>query len=94
MTATDMADYLVGKDVPFREAHAIVGKTVAYCIEKNMDLTDLSMEELRGFASEIEDDIIPLLTVKGSVDSRISTGGTSMKCVKEAVAKAEKALGL
>ncbi|MBU0482075.1 MAG: argininosuccinate lyase [Proteobacteria bacterium] len=94
MTATDMADYLVGKNIPFREAHSIVGKSVAYCIDQGKDLTDLTLDELRVFSADIDEDIFVLLTVEGSVNSRTSTGGTSTSRVEKAVADAEKSLGL
>ncbi|MFO7605142.1 MAG: argininosuccinate lyase [Desulfurivibrionaceae bacterium] len=94
MTATDLADYLVTKDMPFREAHAVVGKVVAYCIEQNKDLPGLSLEELRKFAGVIDRDVFALLSVEGSVESRRSIGGTSSVRVGEALARAEKELGL
>jgi len=94
MTATDLADYLVVKNVPFRQAHSIVGKTVAYCVEQGKELIDLSLAELQRFSEEIDKDVFPVLTVKGSVDSRKSAGGTSQVRVEEALAKAEKALGI
>ena len=76
MTATDLADYLVMKNVPFRDAHGIVGRAVAACIEKKCELADLKIEELQEFSSEIGEDVYSILTVEGSVNSRISTGGT------------------
>jgi argininosuccinate lyase len=94
MTATDLADYLVTKDMPFREAHAVVGKVVAYCLEQHKDLPGLSLEELRKFAGVIDRDVFALLSVQGSVESRRSTGGTSSVRVGEALARAEKELGL
>ncbi len=94
MTATDLADYLVTKDMPFREAHAVVGKVVAYCIEQNKDLPGLSLEELRQFAGVIDRDVFALLSVEGSVESRRSIGGTSSIRVEEALARAEKELGM
>ena len=92
MTATDLADYLVVKNIPFRQAHSIVGKTVAYCVEQGKELTDLSLDELQRFSEAIDKDVFPVLTVKGSVDSRKSAGGTSQVRVEEALAKAEKDL--
>jgi argininosuccinate lyase len=92
MTATDLADYLVVKNIPFRQAHSIVGKTVAYCVEQGKELIDLSLDELQHFSEEIDTDVFPVLTVKGSVDSRKSAGGTSRVRVEEALAKAEKDL--
>ena len=94
MTATDLADYLVLKDVPFREAHGIVGRTVAYCLEKRCELADLSLEELRRFSLAIQKDVFEVLSVEGSVDSRISVGGTSTWRVEEALGAAEKLMGI
>ncbi|MEW6500737.1 MAG: argininosuccinate lyase, partial [Thermodesulfobacteriota bacterium] len=94
MTATDLADYLVQKNIPFRQAHAIVGRTVAYAIEQGKELTELSLAELRRFAPEIGEDVFAVLTVEGSVKSRNSTGGTGAKQVQAALRRAEKALGI
>ena len=94
MTATDLADYLVRQDIPFRQAHAIVGKTVAYCLAQDKDLPDLSLDELRQFSPVINDDVFSVLTVEGSVNSRLSTGGTALQRVTEAVARAEEKLGI
>ncbi|MDH3359365.1 MAG: argininosuccinate lyase [Desulfobulbaceae bacterium] len=92
MTATDLADYLVRKNIPFREAHAIVGRSVAYCIEQNKELPDLSIAELRNFSETIDEDVFPLLTVKGSMESRRSKGGTGIDRVREALELAEQDL--
>jgi argininosuccinate lyase len=94
MTATDLADYLVLKNIPFRKAHSIVGKAVAHCVAHKKDLTDLSLDELKDFAEEIGEDVFAVLTVKGSVDSRKSAGGTALVRVTEALEKAEKELGI
>ncbi|MFZ5774651.1 MAG: argininosuccinate lyase [Thermodesulfobacteriota bacterium] len=94
MTATDLADYLVKKGVPFRQAHAIVGRTVAYAIEQGQELTGLSLAELKGFSELIEEDVFAVLSIEGSVASRISSGGTGNAVVAEALAAAEKELGL
>lgn len=94
MTATDLADYLVVKNVPFRQAHAIVGKTVAYCLEQNKELTDLTLDELKGFSEKIEEDVFDTLSVDGSVNSRLSAGGTGEKRVAEALGLAEEILGI
>jgi len=94
MTATDLADYLVLKNVPFREAHGIVGRAVAYCIEKGCELFDLSVEEMKQFSVAIEKDVFEVLSVEGSVNSRISTGGTGLQRVEEAVDHAEKQMGI
>jgi argininosuccinate lyase len=90
MTATDLADYLVLHNVPFREAHGIVGRAVAACIEKGCELTDLSLDQMREFSPVINEDIFAVLNVEGSINSRTSIGGTAMLRVEEAVKTAEK----
>jgi argininosuccinate lyase len=94
MTATDLADYLVRKGVPFRQAHAVVGEVVAACIARGRELTELTVEELQHFSPVIAADVVPVLTVAGSVDSRQSVGGTALAQVRTALARAEEALGL
>ena len=94
MTATDLADYLVRKNIPFRKAHEIVGRTVAYCIEQGKELAELELTELRRFSDQIEKDVFPVLSVQGSVNSRTSAGGTAAIRVAEALAVAEKSLDL
>jgi argininosuccinate lyase len=94
ITATDLADYLVLKNVPFREAHGIVGRAVAYCLEKGCELPELTLRELAGFSGVIEKDVYEVLSVEGSVNSRISTGGTALQRVEEAVITAELSLGI
>ncbi len=93
MTATDLADYLVLKNVPFRNAHSIVGQTVAYCIEQSKELTELSLDELHQFSEVIDNDVFDILSVEGSINSRKSLGGTGIVRVTEALEKAEAALG-
>lgn len=92
ITATDLADYLVLKNVPFREAHGIVGNAVAYCLDKGCELTDLTIEELAKFSDTISKDVYEVLSVEGSVNSRVTTGGTSIQRVEEAVLAAENTL--
>lgn len=94
MTATDLADYLVLKNVPFREAHGIVGRAVAFCLANGKELPDLTLEELSQFSDTIESDVYRVLSVEGSVNSRITTGGTGLVRVEEAVVAAEKHLGI
>ncbi|MGW8192889.1 MAG: argininosuccinate lyase [Desulforhopalus sp.] len=94
MTATDLADYLVLKNVPFREAHKIVGQAVAYCLEKGRELPELPLEELAQFSEVITKDVYEVLSVQGSVNSRISAGGTGLQRVEEALVAAEKKLGI
>jgi len=94
ITATDLADYLVLKDVPFREAHGIVGRIVGFCIERGCDLGDLNLDEMQRFSTAIEKDVYDVLSVDGSVQSRISTGGTSLQRVEEALRAAENQMGI
>ncbi len=92
MTATDLADYLVIKEVPFRKAHAIVGQAVAYCIDKGKELPELTLAEFKQFSAVIEDDVYQVLSIDGSVNSRNSIGGTGLLRVKEALENAKQAL--
>lgn len=94
ITATDLADYLVLKDVPFREAHGIVGRAVAYCLGKGCELDELTVEEMKKFSPVIDKDVFEVLTVDGSVNSRISTGGTGLARVEEALERAEQLMGI
>lgn len=94
MTATDLADYLVLKNVPFREAHGIVGRIVAFCLDRSCELVDLTVEEMGQFSAVIEKDVFEVLSVNGSVNSRISAGGTAMQRVEEALSLAEYNMGI
>ena len=89
-TATDYADYLVKKGVPFRDAHEIVGKTVAYAISKKLELSEITISEFESICSSVEPDIYDHLNIKGSVDSKKTTGGTSFKEVMKQIRKAKK----
>lgn len=87
-TATDLADYLVRKGLPFRDAHEVVGKAVRYGIEQGRDLSAFSMSELQAFDARIEEDVLPLLTLEGSVAARAHIGGTAPAQVREAIQRA------
>ena len=90
-TATDLADYLVRKDMPFRDAHEAVGRTVAYAIDEQKSLDELTLEELRKFSTEaVDDSVFDVLTLEGSVRSRNHFGGTSPEQVRAAIARARK----
>lgn len=92
-TATDLADYLVKKGMAFRDAHEVVGKSVAYAIAQGKDLNELSLEELQKFSSiHIADDVFQILSLEGSVAARDHHGGTAPKQVLQAIQRAEKAL--
>jgi argininosuccinate lyase len=92
LNATDLADYLATKGMPFREAHHCAGKAVAYAIGQNKELDDLRLEELRRFSTLIEKDIFPALKPLSVVNRRISPGGTATKNVLREVKAAEKRL--
>ncbi|HEY4732317.1 MAG TPA: argininosuccinate lyase [Gammaproteobacteria bacterium] len=91
-TATDLADYLVRKGVPFRDAHEIVGKAVGYGIGKNKDLATMSLDELQKFSALIMQDVFKVLTVEGSVKSRNHIGGTAPEQVRAAVQRARSSI--
>ncbi len=91
-TATDLADYLVRKGVPFRDAHEIVGKAVRYGIDNKKDLSEMSLDELRRFSDVIAEDVFDVLTLEGSVAARDHLGGTAPKQVRAAVQRARKRL--
>ncbi len=88
-TATDLADYLVKKDIPFRDAHEIVAKSVQYAEQKGCDLSDLTLDELKQFAACIDSDVFAVLTLKGSLDSRNHIGGTAPEQVRTAISRAK-----
>jgi len=90
LNATDMADYLVTKGVPFRKAHTCVGKAVAYALEQKKELHELSLKELKTFSSLAEKDIFDVLGIEQMVNRRVSYGGTAAENVMAAVREAEK----
>ncbi len=87
-TATDLADYLVRKGMPFRDAHEVVGKSVAFGIEQKRDLSEMTLQELQQFSDIIEQDVFEVLTLEGSVSARDHIGGTAPKQVKAAAQRA------
>jgi len=87
-TATDLADYLVRKGVPFRDAHEIVGKAVRLGVDSGRDLAEMALTELQQFSPLIADDVFAALALEGSVAARNSVGGTAPERVREAAAVA------
>jgi argininosuccinate lyase len=81
VTATDIAEYLVRKGMPFREAHNVTGKIVKYCIENKKSLTDLVIDELKLFSKLIDGDLLSAITVEHSVNEKKSSGGTAKEMV-------------
>ena len=91
-TATDLADYLVKKGLPFRDAHEAVALAVRFAEQKGCDLAELKLEALQQFSSLIADDIYAVLTLEGSLAARNHTGGTAPQQVEAAIARARKLL--
>ena len=88
-TATDLADYLVRKGVPFRDAHEVVGKAVRLGVETGRDLAEMTLAELQGFSPLIESDVFEVLSLEGSVAARDVWGGTAPNRVRAAAAAAQ-----
>jgi argininosuccinate lyase len=91
-TATDLADYLVRKGLPFRDAHEAVARAVRHAESKGCDLSALTLAELQGYAREIGEDVYKVLTLEGSIASRNHPGGTAPAQVRAAIAAARGAL--
>ncbi|MFV1972932.1 MAG: argininosuccinate lyase [Thiohalobacterales bacterium] len=85
-TATDLADYLVGKGIAFRDAHEIVGRAVLHGVKTGKDLAEMTLEELQKFSGTIDADVFGILSLEGSVAARNHTGGTAPAQVRAAVA--------
>jgi len=92
-TATDLADYLVKKGLPFRDAHHAVGSTVGYAAQKGCDIAELSLEELRQFSALVEADVYERITLEGSLNARNHYGATAPAQVRAAIARARAAAG-
>ncbi len=83
--ATDAADYLVGRGVPFRDAHGIIGQIVLYCIEKNCSIDELGLEELKSFSEVFEGDIYEAVSLKACVERRLTMGAPGSKAMEEVI---------
>ncbi|ETR70985.1 MAG: Argininosuccinate lyase [Candidatus Magnetoglobus multicellularis str. Araruama] len=92
LDATDLADYLVKKGLPFREAHHVSGKIVQHAILQSKEISELSMYELKQFSSVIDNDLFPLITPESMINSRNCFGGTATQQVKDAIRQAQDAL--
>jgi len=91
-TATDLADYLVNKGMPFRDAHEVVGKAVAFGISESRDLSEMTLDEMRSFSLDIDEDVYKVLTLEGSMNARNHIGGTAPEQVSRAIEEARKSL--
>ena len=94
LNATDLADYLANRGVPFREAHRLAGEAVSFALEKKKELHELTLEQLQSFSAHIRQDIFSCLAPRQMIEQRTSYGGTSSKMVARAIAAAEKQLNL
>jgi argininosuccinate lyase len=92
MNATELADYLVRKGIPFREAHEVVGKAVMYGLEQKKELHELDLEELQKFSSKIATDVFDSLLLEQTLKAKSATGGTAPETVDIALAEARKRL--
>ncbi|MCR4815193.1 MAG: argininosuccinate lyase [Lachnospiraceae bacterium] len=92
--ATDAADYLVKKGMPFRDAHSVIGRLVLKCIEKNCAIEDLSLEELKEICPDFENDLYDAISLKTCVNRRLTKGAPSEAAVNEAIKRYEKILKL
>jgi argininosuccinate lyase len=92
MNATELADYLVRKGIPFREAHEVVGKIVMYALEQRKELGELRLEELTKFSGEISSDVFDVLTVEQTLNAKSATGGTAPVTVEMALLAARGSL--
>jgi argininosuccinate lyase len=92
LNATDMADYLVTKGMPFRKAHDCVGNAIFYAIGRNKELHELNLEELKSFSTIIEADVFDILSIEQMISRRKSIGGTAAENVNAAIKSAEKRL--
>ncbi len=90
--ATDAADYLVGKGVPFRDAHSIIGRMVLYCIDHNKNIEELTLEELKELSPVFEEDLYDAVSLKTCVEKRLTIGAPGMDAMKQVIALEEEYL--
>jgi len=90
-TATDLAEYLVTRGVPFRSAHHIVGRLVGYCIERNIDFSDLELNEIRRFYPPADESIFNCFSVEASPDRRTAVGGTARSAILQRIREIKEA---
>jgi argininosuccinate lyase len=92
LLATELADYLVTKGVPFREAHEVTGRIVRDCMDGQRDLRDLTLSDLRGYSERFEKDVLDAITLEGSIERKAQIGGTARKRVEARLKILEKGL--
>ena len=94
LLATELADYLVTKGVPFRQAHVTIGRVVRWCLDRKQDLRDLTLADLRSFSDRFEKDALDVVTVEGVIERKAQIGGTARKRVEARIKALEKVLTL
>ena len=92
LLATELADYLVARGVPFREAHAVTGRIVRSALDSKRELSDLSLEELRTFSDRIEKEVYARLSVQAAIDRKAQVGGTARVRVERRIRELERSL--
>jgi len=92
LLATELADYLVSRGLPFREAHGITGRVVRATLDQGRDMTDFSLEELRTFSERIEKGVFARLTVSEAIDRKRQIGGTARGRVEQRIKELERLL--
>jgi argininosuccinate lyase len=92
MNATDAADYLVRKGVPFRDCHAIIGRIVLYCIGENKAIEDLRLDELKRFSAHFEEDVYAHIDVRACIRAKRSEGSTCFESVEKQLASVRASL--
>jgi argininosuccinate lyase len=85
LNATDVADYLVKKNVPFRDAHEASGKAVKYCMENNLTLSDMKLDEYKKISNLFENDLYSAIDIKNSLESRKVIGGPSKEALEKVI---------
>ncbi len=83
--ATDAADYLVNKGMPFRDAHSVIGKLVLYCIDKNCSIDELAIDELKSFSEMFDSDIYNAISLETCVNKRLTIGAPSPDAMKKVI---------
>jgi len=92
MNATELADYLARKGMPFREAHETVGRMVVHAIQRGVELQELLLGELRSLSTLIDEDVFAALSLERTLETKSQIGGTSPECVTDALAVARRSL--
>jgi argininosuccinate lyase len=92
LLATELADYLVAKGLPFREAHEVTGRIVIDCLDGRRDLRELTLPDLRGYSERFEKDVLDAITLEGAIERKAQIGGTARKRVEARLKALEKAL--